>query len=33
MSANAGKTVPIKLELQQYINGVLTNASSSSLGV
>jgi hypothetical protein len=33
LAANAGKTVPIKLELQKYVNGALVNASSASLGV
>jgi hypothetical protein len=33
VSANAGSTVPIKLELQKYINGALVNASSASLSV
>jgi predicted outer membrane repeat protein len=33
LAANAGKTVPIKLELQKFVNGALVNASSASLGV
>jgi hypothetical protein len=31
--SNAGSTVNLKLELRQYVNGKLVNASSSSLGV